>query len=165
MKRLQQPSEELGVIVGDEPMSPAQVIEALWGYIRENGLQDAKNPRRIKADDDLRSLLGGKDQVTLLELTRGVNRRLSAVPEGEAATDEELWRELEEQVLGSAYETLGCSQETTDEELKQKYRELCQEYHPDRLTGEEVPAGITKLVEERFQEVQSAYEVVLESRS
>ena len=162
---LLQPSEELAAIMGDEPMSPAQVIEALWGYIRENGLQDVKDPRRIKADNDLRSLLGGKDQVTLLELARGVNRSLSAVPEGVAATDEELWRKLEEQVLASAYETLGWLPEMSDEELKQKFGELSQENRPDRLTGEEIPAGIIKLVEERFQEIQGAYEVVVKFRS
>ena len=66
--------------------------------------------------------------MTLLELTRLVNRHLLVSSEGEAVTDEELGREFEEQVLAGSYETLGCSPE--DEELKRKYRELCQEYHP-----------------------------------
>ena len=149
MKRLQ-PSEELAALIGDELMTPAQAVEELWGYIRENGLQDARDPRRINADDGLRSLLGGKDQVTLLELARLVHIHLSASPEGEAATDEELGREFEEQVLASSYETLACSPEMSDEELKMKYRELSREYHPDRLAGEEIPAGIVKLAEERF---------------
>ncbi len=39
-----------------------------------------------------------------------------------------------------------------DEELKRKFRDLCQEYHPDRLAGE-IPAGILKLGMERFQEI------------
>ena len=130
--KLVQPSEELAVIVGDEPVSPAQVVEELWGYIRENGLQDAKNPRRIRADDDLRSLLGGKDQVTVLELARLIGKHLSAGSEGVAVPDEELGREFEEQVLASSYETLGCSREMSDEELERKYRELSREYHPDR---------------------------------
>ena len=149
MKRLQ-PSEELAAIIGDEPVSPARVVEEVWKYIRENGLQDARNPRRIKADANLGRIFDGQDQMTLFELTRGVNRHLLVSSKGEAATDEELWRELEEQVLASAYETLGCSPEMSDEELKQKYRELSREYHPDRLAGEEIPAGIVKLAEERF---------------
>ena len=164
MKRLQ-PSEELAVIVGNEQMSPAQAVEELWGYIRENGLQDVKNPRRIKADDDLRGIFGGNVQVTVLELARLVSIHLFPCSDGATVSDEELGRELEEMVLASAYETLGCSPEISDEELKQKYRELSGEYRPDRLAGEEVPAGIIKLVEGRFQEIQSAYAVVATSRS
>ena len=68
-------------------------------------------------------------------------------------------------MLASSYETLECSPEMSDEELERKFRELCQENHPDRLAGEEIPAGIIKLAEERFQEIQSAYEVVVKSRS
>ena len=43
--------------------------------------------------------------------------------------------------------------------------ELCQEYHPNRLAGEEIPAGIIKLAEDRFQEIRSAYAVMVTSRS
>ena len=163
--KLLQPSEELAGIVGHEPMPPAQVVEELWGYIRENGLQDPRNPRRIKVDENLGRIFGGKDQVTVLELARLIGKHLSAGSEGEAIPDEELGRKLEERVLASAYETLGCLPEISDEELKQKFRELCQENRPDRLTGEEVPAGIIKLVEEKFQEIQGAYGVVMKSRN
>ena len=162
---LLQPSEELAAMVGDEPLSRAQVVVELWGYIRENGLQDARNPRRINGDDHLRGISGGQDQVTLFELARGVNRHLFACSGGAPVTDEELGREFEKEMLGSCYETLGCLPEVSDEELKRKFRELCQEYHPDSLAGEEIPAGIVKLAEEKFQEIQSAYAVVVESRS
>ena len=164
LERLQ-PSEELAVMVGHEPMSQAQVVEELWGYIRENGLQDPGNPRRIKADDPLRKIFAGKDQATLFELTRMVNKHLFVCSEGSVVTDEELGREFEKKVLAGSYETLRCSPEISDGALKQKYRELCQEYHPDRLAGEEIPAGIVKLAEEKFQEIQSAYAVVVKSRS
>ena len=119
---------------------------------RENDLQDARNPRRIKADENLGRVFGGQDQVTLLELTRGVNRHLFPCSGGSPVTDEELRVKFEEQVLAGSYETLGCSQEMSDEELKREFRELCQEYHPDRLAGE-IPAGILKLAMERFQEI------------
>ncbi len=159
-----QPSEELTAIFGHEPVSKAQVVEGFWGYIRENGLQDPRNPRRIKAGENLGRIFDGQDQVTLFELTRMVNKHLFVCSEGEAVTDEELVREFEEKVLAGSYETLGCSPEMSDEELKQKYRELSREYHPDKLSGE-VPAGIVKLAEEKFQEIQSAYALVVTSRS
>ena len=164
LKRLQ-PSEELAAIVGEEPVSKAQVVEELWGYIRENGLQDPKNPRRIKADDNLRRIFDGQDQMTLLEFARRVNRYLMACTEGEGIPDEELGRELEKKMLASCYETLRCSPEMSDGELKREFRELCQEYHPNRLAGEEIPAEIVKLAKEKFQKIQSAYEVVVKSRS
>ena len=162
---LLQPSEKLAAIIGDEPMPLAQVVEELWGYIRENGLQDAKNPRWIKADENLGRIFGGQDQVSLTEFTRLVNRHLFVSAEGEAAPDEELGREFEGKVLAGSYETLGCSPGMSDEELKRKYRELSREYHPDRLVGEEIPASIVKLAKEKFQEIQSAYGVVVTSRS
>ncbi len=149
MTNLLQPDEALAVIIGDAPLTRTEVVKKLWGYIRENGLQDAKNPHYINADDNLRKVFGGKEQVTLLELTRLVNKHLFVGAEGEAVTDEELEREFEEQVLAGSYETLGCSPEISDAELKQKYRELSREYHPDRLVGEEIPASIVKLAKER----------------
>lgn len=162
---LLQPSEELAAMIGDVPLYPAQVVEELWGYVRENGLQDTKNPRRIKVDENLGKIFGRKDQVTLFELTRMVTKHLFVCSEGSLVTDKELGREFQEQVLAGSYETLGCSPEMSDEELKQKYRELSREYHPDRLLCEEIPAIIVKLAKEKFQEIQSAYEVVVESRS
>ena len=59
-------------------------------------------------DENLGRIFAARIKVTVLELARLVNRRLFAGPEGEAVTDEGQWRELEEQVLASAYETLGC---------------------------------------------------------
>ena len=162
---LLQPSEELAALIGDEPMPRAQVVEELWGYIRENDLQDAKNPRRIKADENLGRIFGGGDQVSLSQLTRLINRHLFPCSGGSAIPDEELGREFEKKVLAGSYETLGCSPGMSDEELKRKYRELSREYHPDRLVGEEIPASIVKLAKEKFQEIRSAYRVVVTSRS
>ena len=158
MTNLLQPDEALAVIIGDAPLTRTEVVEKLWGYIRENGLQDAKNPHYINADDNLRKVFGGKDQVTLLELTRLVNKHLFV------GAEEAVVKELAEELLWSAYEVLDCSIDMSDEEIRRKYRDLYQEYHPDRLDAKEIPAGIIKLVEEKFQEIQNAYEVVMESR-
>ncbi len=117
-----------------------------------------KNPRRIKADDNLREVFSGKEQVTLLELTRLVNKHLFV------GAEEAVVKELAEELLWSAYEVLDCSIDMSDEEIRRKYRELYQEYHPDRPSHSDLPAGIVKLVEEKFQEIQNAYEVVMESR-
>ena len=110
-----------------------------------------KNPRRIKADDNLREVFSGKEQVTLLELTRLVNKHLFV------GAEEAVVKELAEELLWSAYEVLDCSIDMSDEEIRRKYRDLYQEYHPDRPSHSDLPAGVVKLVEEKFQEIQNAY--------
>ena len=51
------------------------------------------------------------------------------------------------------YATLGVAEDASAKEIKKAFRKLAQEYHPDRNAGD--PAA-----EERFKEVQSAYDVV-----
>ena len=76
MKPLQ-PDEALGAVVGNKPLPRTQVVKKLWTYIHKNDLQDAKNRRMINADDKLKAVFGGKNQVTMFEMTKLVNKRLS----------------------------------------------------------------------------------------
>ena len=122
MTNLLQPDEALAVIIGDAPLTRTEVVKKLWGYIRENGLQDAKNPHYINADDNLRKVFGGKDQVSMFEITKLVNRHVAAAEE----VQEEVVKELAEELLWSAYEVLDCSIDMSDEEIRRQYREL---YH------------------------------------
>src|ERR1700747_3684503 len=50
----------------------------------------------------------------------------------------------------SLYESLGVSKNATQDEIKKAYRKLVREVHPDRNPGNE----------ERFKEVQGAYDVL-----
>ena len=72
-----QPDEALGAVVGNKPLPRTQVQKKLWAYIHKNKLQDTKDKRMINADDKLRAVFGGEDQVSMFEMTRLVNQRLS----------------------------------------------------------------------------------------
>ena len=72
------PSADLAPIVGDKPLPRSQVTKKVWDYIKANGLQDQKNKRMINADDNLRKIFGGKNQVSMFEMTALVNKHLKA---------------------------------------------------------------------------------------
>jgi upstream activation factor subunit UAF30 len=70
------PSGPLASVVGSSKMPRTEVTKKIWGYIKRNGLQDKKNRRMINADDKLKTVFGGKKQVSMFEMTRLVNRFL-----------------------------------------------------------------------------------------
>ena len=71
-----QPSDKLGMVVGNNPMPRSEITKKVWAYIKKQGLQDAKNRRMINADDKLGPVFGGKKQVSMFEMTKLVNKHL-----------------------------------------------------------------------------------------
>ena len=69
-------SNDLAKIVGKEPLPRTQIIKKMWDYIKENNLQDANNRRMINADDKLKVVFDGKDQVSMFELAKVVNNHI-----------------------------------------------------------------------------------------
>jgi chromatin remodeling complex protein RSC6 len=67
---------DLVPIVGEGPMSRPDVTKKVWEYIKKNDLQDPQNKRNIKADDKLKTVFGGKDTVTMFEMTALVSKHL-----------------------------------------------------------------------------------------
>jgi DnaJ like chaperone protein len=66
--------------------------------------------------------------------------------------------------LDSAYAALGVKKQNSDSEIKKAYRKLISQNHPDKLIGQGMPADMVKLATERTQEIQTAYELVVDSR-
>src|SRR5438046_768465 len=56
-------------------------------------------------------------------------------------------------MANTLYDTLGVAKNASQEEIKKAYRKLAREHHPDRNPGD-------KASEERFKEVQHAYDVL-----
>ncbi|CAE7754590.1 dnaJ [Symbiodinium microadriaticum] len=63
--------------------------------------------------------------------------------------------------LADAYETLGLRRSCSDEEIKQAYRALALKNHPDKVQDE----TRRRLATVRFQEIQAAYEIIIETRT
>ena len=58
------------------------------------------------------------------------------------------------------YEVLGVSPSASDDEVKKAYRELTRKYHPDA----NVNNPLADLAEEKFKEVQEAYDMIMKQR-
>ncbi|HEX6972312.1 MAG TPA: SWIB/MDM2 domain-containing protein [Limnochordia bacterium] len=70
------PSAALAAVIGPKPRPRSQVAKSMWDYIKKNKLQDSKNRRMINADDKLRAVFGGKNQVSMFDMTKLVNKHL-----------------------------------------------------------------------------------------
>ena len=66
-------SAELEAVVGSGPLPRSQVVKKLWEYIKKYDLQNPKNKRNILADEKLKTLFGGKSEVTMFEMTKIVS--------------------------------------------------------------------------------------------
>ncbi|WP_108423874.1 TerB family tellurite resistance protein [Flagellimonas amoyensis] len=62
----------------------------------------------------------------------------------------------------NAYKILEVNKDATDEEIKKAYRSMAKKYHPDRVVTED--EAIKKGAEEKFKEVQKAYETIQKER-
>ena len=71
-----QPSSQLAAVVGTSPMPRTEVTKKIWDYIKKNKLQDSVNKRLINADDKLRAVFGGKNKVSMFEMTKLVSSHL-----------------------------------------------------------------------------------------
>jgi upstream activation factor subunit UAF30 len=69
------PSATLGEVVGTKPLPRTEVVKKIWDYIKKNNLQDKKNRRMINADGKLKPVFG-KDQISMFELAKIVNKHV-----------------------------------------------------------------------------------------
>src|SRR3954467_5158003 len=70
------PSPALAEVVGSKGIPRTQIIKKIWDYIKKNNLQDKKNRRMINADEKLRTVFAGKDQISMFELAKVVTKHV-----------------------------------------------------------------------------------------
>ncbi len=62
------------------------------------------------------------------------------------------------------YAILGTTRNDTDERIRTQYRKLVKEYHPDMIASKGLPEEFTKLAQDKFREIQEAYDIVRKER-
>ena len=71
------PSAALGAVVGTKPLARTEAVKKIWVYIKANKLQDKTNKRMINADDKLKVVFGGKNQVSMFDMAKHLSKHLS----------------------------------------------------------------------------------------
>lgn len=62
------------------------------------------------------------------------------------------------------YSILNSEKSDSNEQIKKQYRKLVFEYHPDTIASKGLPEEFTKFANDKFREIQEAYEMVRKER-
>jgi len=62
------------------------------------------------------------------------------------------------------YAILGSGKNDTNEHIKSQYRKLVMEYHPDKIVSKGLPEEFTKFAQDKFREIQEAYDYIRKER-
>ena len=65
----------------------------------------------------------------------------------------------------NAYAVLGCTSSDSNEVIKQAYKKLVFEYHPDTVAAKGLPEEFTEFANTKFREIQEAYEKIRKERN
>ncbi len=67
-------------------------------------------------------------------------------------------------VTNKYYALLKCDESASNEEIKKQYRILVREYHPDKIEAKGLPEEFIKFANDKFREIQDAYEHIKQER-
>ena len=62
------------------------------------------------------------------------------------------------------YAVLGSRSKDSDDHIKQQYRKLAQDYHPDKIVSKGLPEEFVKFATDKFREIQQAYDTIKKER-
>jgi DnaJ like chaperone protein len=68
------------------------------------------------------------------------------------------------QRLDDAYTALGLTPEVSVSDIKNAYRKLMRENHPDKLAAKGLPESMRRVAEERAREINAAYDLIKKAR-
>jgi len=70
------PSAALAEVIGTASVPRTEVVKKIWNYIKKHNLQDKKNRRMINADAKLKTVFGGKAQISMFELAKVISKHV-----------------------------------------------------------------------------------------
>jgi DnaJ like chaperone protein len=82
--------------------------------------------------------------------------------------DQNRYTQLKSRYVGvsdQAYHVLGCNSDDSIDTIKNRYRKLVQDYHPDKIASKGLPEEFNQLAHEKFREIQNAYETIKKERN
>lgn len=67
--------------------------------------------------------------------------------------------------VAAYYAVLGCDETDSDEQIKKQYRKLVSDFHPDKIASKGLPDAFTQFANDKFREIQEAYDQVKKVRN
>jgi len=96
----------------------------------------------------------GRVELAQLEAMLRAQRAFRQSPPGEADAVR----------IRDAYETLGVTRESSNEEIKTAYRRLMNQHHPDKIASTNPDAGAIEAAQKRTRDIRHAYETLKSRR-
>jgi len=93
-----------------------------------------------------------------------IKRRLIALLRFQQYKQQSLQNTSKKGNLSEAYAVLGLKASATESEIKQAYRKLISQHHPDKLVAKGLPEEMMTLAKEKTQQIRKAYETIKEHR-
>lgn len=77
-------------------------------------------------------------------------------------SQQQSWTRATKSKLAESLATLGVTEDVERDELKRVYRKLINQYHPDKLAGQNLPEGMLDIAKEKTQAIIEAYNYINE---
>jgi len=111
-----------------------------------------------------------RTQPNIIELMMDILLRVSTA-DGSISTEEEAilsdYARLKSKYVRETnkyYAVLKCDEAFSNEEIKKQYRKLVTEYHPDKIEAKGLPEEFIKFANDKFKEIQEAYDNIKKER-
>ncbi len=127
-------------------------MTAFCDIVLADGKIDERELEMLREAEKTLQQYGFVDQ--WLKYVRERNRRDGNSPYSGSNTDNLTW----------AYQLLGVSPQSSDDDVRKAWRNKAKEFHPDLLRGKGVEESVIRLAEEQMRRVNDAYEQIRKAR-